>query len=78
MTSHETHHRFEIRVAGWLADHWASLFEGMTLRKVPGGDTVLEGQVPDQSALFGVLHLIENHGLTVVCVRTFHAGETAC
>jgi hypothetical protein len=68
-----TNHRFEIRVSGWLAEHWAVRFDGMKLRQTDG-DTVLEGEVPDQSALFGVLHTIENLGLTVISVRTFPNG----
>lgn len=73
-----TSHQFEIRVSGCLADHWSAEFTGMTLRHVDDIDTVLAGEVPDQSALFGVLHTIENLGLTVISVKTFPAGETAC
>jgi hypothetical protein len=75
---HVTTHRFQIRVNGWLADHWSEGFEGMTLRRLEDGDTVLEGEAPDQSALFGVLHAIETLGLAVVCVRTFPNGEALC
>lgn len=75
---HETTHRFQIRISGWLAEHWAAEFEGVTLRQIEDGDTVLEGQVPDQSALFGVLHTIESLGLIVVCVRTYPNGEVLC
>ena len=71
----ETPHRFEIRVRGWLAEHWSDGFDGMTLRHIADGCTVLEGNLPDQSALFGVLHVIENLGLTIVCVKTFTNGE---
>ena len=71
----ETPHRFEIRVRGWLAEHWTDGFDGMTLQHNTDGSTVLEGKVPDQSALFGVLHAIENLGLTIVCVKTYANGE---
>ena len=70
-------HRFEIRINGWLAEHWSIRFDGMNLRHVSEGDTVLEGEAADQSALFGVLHTIENLGLTVVSVRTFHEEQNA-
>lgn len=69
MTQPKTH-RFEIRIRGWLADHWSQLFDGMTFRRLDDGDTVLHGVVPDQSALFGVLHTIESLGLTVVSVSS--------
>ena len=74
MTSPTTH-RFEIRISGWLADHWSARFDELSIRHLEDGDTVLEGEVPDQSALFGVLHTIESLGLTVVSVRTAPKGE---
>ncbi len=66
----QTAHRFEIHVQGWLQDHWAARFDGTTLRRVDPGHTILEGKVPDQAALFGVLHTIESLGLRVLTVRT--------
>lgn len=74
--AHPTTHRFEIRVSGWLADHWSARFDGMTFRHLEDGDTLLQGHVPDQSALFGVLHTIETLGLTVVSVTTLSNGDT--
>ena len=75
---HGSTHRFQIRVAGWLEDYWSERFDGATLRLLDDGDTVLEGLVPDQSALFGILHTIEALGLTVVCVNSFPDGERPC
>ena len=69
-----TTHRFEIRISGWLADHWSTRFDGLSIRRLADGDTALEGEVPDQSALFGVLHTIESLGLTIVSVRSAPAG----
>lgn len=65
-----TAHQFEIRISGWLEDHWLMCFDCVAVRRIEGGDTILEGQVPDQSALFGVFHAIETLGWTVVSVRT--------
>ena len=66
-------HRFEIRVSGKLRADWSDEIGGISLRHI-GGDTLLEGEVQDQSALFGVLHMIENLGLTVVSVTTVPNG----
>jgi hypothetical protein len=74
MTRPKTH-RFEIRISGWLADHWSTRFDGLSIRHLGDGDTVLEGEVPDQAALFGVLHTLESLGLSIVSVRTAPAGE---
>jgi hypothetical protein len=68
-----TTHRFEIRVSGLLGADWSDEFEGVSLSHIEG-DTLFEGEVQDQSALFGVLHMIENLGLTVVSVTTFPNG----
>ena len=69
-----TTHRFEIRVSGKLAAHWSEELDGIRLRHDSDGDTILEGEVQDQSALFGVLHLIENLGLTVISVTAVPNG----
>ncbi len=67
-------HRFEIRVSGWLADHWTGHFEGMHLHKTPDGHTTIQGEVPDEAALFGVLRSIEQLGLTLISIAAFPIG----
>lgn len=67
-------HRFEIRVSGWLADHWAGHFEGMLFHKTADGHTTIQGEVPDEAALFGVLRSIEQLGLTLVSIAAFPKG----
>lgn len=59
---------YEIRVAGCLAEHWASWFEGLELAVEPD-ETVLSGCMPDQAALHGVLRRIEQLGLPLVAIR---------
>lgn len=67
-------HRFEIRVSGWLADHWAGHFEGMHFQKSADGRTTIQGEVPDEAALFGVLRSIEKLGLTLISINAFPIG----
>jgi hypothetical protein len=55
--------RYEIRVKGHLADHWAAWFDGMTLTRQADGTTVLRGPVADQSALHGLLRKVSDLGL---------------
>lgn len=64
-----TAYHFEIRIKGTLADHWATRFDGATFRPTENGDTIVEGRAADQPALFGVLHAIENFGLTVLGMK---------
>ena len=67
-------HRFEIRVSGWLADHWTGHFEGLNVRKTAEGQTTIEGEVPDEAALFGVLRSVEELGLSLVSITAFPKG----
>jgi len=68
-------HRFEVRVSGWLADHWQGHFEGMHFQKMADGHTTIQGEVPDEAALFGVLRSIEDLGLSLVSIAVFPKGE---
>lgn len=60
---------FEIRVEGTLTDRWAEWFEGMTIRNLPCGHSVLRGTLVDQAALFGLLNKIQGLNLTLVAVN---------
>jgi hypothetical protein len=62
-------HAYQIRVQGHLSDSWASRFEGLTLQRAENGDTILCGELPDQTALHGVLMVIRDLGLTLVEVK---------
>ena len=65
--------RYEITIRGRLGDRVAAAFDGLTA--VPAGaDTVLVGDHVDQSALFGVLELIESLGLELLDVRSLPAA----
>jgi hypothetical protein len=60
--------RYEIRLAGHLDPRWASWFDGMTVATTASGTTVLRGEVPDQSALHGLLQRVRDLGLPLVSV----------
>ena len=62
-------HKYQIRIQGHLSDSWASWFENMTLQREENGDTILHGELPDQTALHGVLMIIRDLGLTLVEVK---------
>ena len=61
--------RYEIVVKGHLDARWARRFAGMTVRSLPGEQTLLAGSVPDQPALHGLLAAIRDLGLTLVSVK---------
>ncbi|MFP5246506.1 MAG: hypothetical protein ACLGH0_07405 [Thermoanaerobaculia bacterium] len=64
-------HKFEVRVNGWLGDHWAARFQGLHFQKTADGQTTIHGEVADEAALFGVLRSIEELGLTLVSIAAF-------
>jgi monoterpene epsilon-lactone hydrolase len=68
MDDNRTKTKYEIRVRGLLSDRLLSAFPEMHAR-VRDHETVLTGDLPDQSALHGVLGRIEALGLELIEVR---------
>jgi hypothetical protein len=64
----DPHRRFEIRVRGHLGPMLLEAFPTLTAHS-QGADTVLSGSLPDQAALYGVLHQVEALGLKLLEVR---------
>lgn len=63
---------YQIRVAENLDQHWQSWFEELTLAPAPDSaqaGTCLQGYLPDQAALFGLLARLRNLNLTLLEVR---------
>ncbi len=65
--------RYEIRLGGHLGNTMRAAFPELRAR-VDGRDTVLTGLLPDQSAVFGVLAVIESLGLELLEVRRIAPG----
>jgi hypothetical protein len=68
MDDNRTTTQYEIRVRGLLSDRLLSAFPEMDAR-THDHETVLTGEIPDQSALHGVLGRIEALGLELIGVR---------
>jgi len=67
--------RYEIRLESVLDDRWSEWFEGLEI-ETHGGETILSGAVPDQSALHGILDRVRDLGLSVISVRRIPPNET--
>ena len=67
---------YEIRVAAHLDDRWAASFDGMSFTRQPDGTTLLRGELPDQSALHGLLSRLRDAGMPLVSVVS-PSGELA-
>ena len=59
---------YEIRVKGVLANRWTDWFEGLDVHAEANGETLLRGDLIDQSALFGVLTRIHSLNLELISV----------
>lgn len=62
---------YEIRVKGRLSDSLCSALEDFTASVTPA-ETVMRGELRDQSELHGVLERIQSLGLELIEVRRLH------
>lgn len=66
---------YQIRLKGHLGPEWANWFEGFTIDRQAGGDTLLTGPVADQSALHGLLKKVRDLGLPLLSVNPVPSGH---
>jgi hypothetical protein len=66
--------RYAVRVQGHLDQHWEDWFDGLTLTHEAGGTTLIEGSIPDQAALHGLLQRVRDLGLPLISVTPLSAG----
>jgi hypothetical protein len=66
---------YQIRVRGTLDPHWSDWFAGLTLTPDADGNTLLEGLLADQAALYGVINRLRDLGLTLLGVVQLSAPE---
>ena len=60
---------YQIKVKGILDDAWSEWFDGLRITHDAAGDTLLEGAVRDQTALYGLLGKARDMGLTLIAVE---------
>ena len=61
--------QYEFTVQGHLADYWVEAFDGMSIHRLPGGQTIISGGVVDQSHLHGILSSIRDKNLVLLEVK---------
>ena len=60
---------YQIRIKGHLGHQWTEWFGGLTITLEANGDTLLTGQVIDQSALYGLLKKVRDLGMPLLSVN---------
>lgn len=60
---------YEIIVKGHLGARRAESFEGLELRPLPDGSTLIAGLLRDQAELHAILSRIRDLGITLVLVK---------
>lgn len=60
-----------------LIPRWSKWFEGLTIRMMDNGVTILSGFLPNQVALHGLLERIRDLNLTLILLRLDKAGDVS-
>ncbi len=66
---------YEIRFKGRLDVDWAAWFSGVTIANIGEDEILLSGELPDQSALHGLLAQIRDLNLTLISVQRVENSE---
>ncbi len=68
---------YAIVVVGTIDSNWADHFEGMRFETTIPGETRLDGYLPDQAALQGILERLHGLNLPILSVVRLHDGDTS-
>lgn len=63
-----TNRQYQIRVKGQLGPEWSEWFDGLTVMAQANGETLLQGTVVDEAALYGLLGKVRDLGLQLLGV----------
>jgi hypothetical protein len=66
---------YEIHIKGHLGSQWSDWFEGMELKLMDNGETVLSGRILDQAALMGILNKLNRLSLTLLSINEIKKEE---
>jgi hypothetical protein len=67
--------QYEIRLKGRLGSRWAAWFDGLSIAPGSDGTTIIQGQVADQAALYGLLQKARDLGLPLISVTPVEPGH---
>jgi len=67
---------YEVRVEGQLDSSWSEWFDGLEVTPQENGETLINGPIPDQAVLQGILTKVFNLRLPLVSVRRVQVGPS--
>jgi hypothetical protein len=67
---------YQIQVQGQLDPSWSDWLGGLAIQALPGGDSLLTGQVIDRAALQSLLDKIYRLNLVLISVSRIADGDT--
>jgi hypothetical protein len=65
-----------IRIKGSLKQDWSDWLEGLTVANQSNGETILNGELPDQAALLGLLNHMHGLNLTLLSFSQADPSES--
>ncbi len=66
---------YQILLQGHLEDHWFEWFGGVEVKNLENGQALLEGNLPDQTALHGILNKIRDLNLPIISVTKIYPED---
>jgi hypothetical protein len=67
--------QYEIVIHGHLTSLWSVIFEGMEVTCLSDGNTCINCNLPDQSALYGLMMRLRDLGIKLVSVKAVEPKE---
>lgn len=68
-------YQVRVRIEGQLPLAWTALLAGLEVASGPAGTTLIDGELPDQVALHGLLDTIRDLGLSIVSITAAAAPQ---
>jgi hypothetical protein len=68
-------YRVHLQVQGELSPSWSALFDGLAVTAGADGTTVIRGDLPDESALHGLIAQVRDLGLQVLAAEAHRIGH---
>ncbi len=65
----------EVRVRGAIDRTWSDWFDGLEIVETSPDQTALQGDLPDQAALYGLLAKLRDLGFSLESVQTDDRGK---